>query len=259
MDHDVLIDLNSDLGEGFGSWRMGDDDALLELVSSANVACGFHAGDPSTMRLVCRRAVDRGVAIGAHVGYRDLAGFGRRRIDVDPVELADEVVYQIAALDAFARIAGDRVRYVKPHGALYNAVVTDTAQAAAVVDAVRSYDIALPLLGLPGSELLRLAQAADLPVVTEAFADRAYTPDGQLVPRHRPGAVLRDVDAIVNRCLRLATEQKVDSVDGTTVAVPARSICVHGDTPHAVQIARRVRQRLLDAGARVTSFTGQEA
>lgn len=255
---DVVTDLNSDLGEGFGNWRMGDDEALLDLVSSANVACGFHAGDPTTMRLTCERAVERGVAIGAHVGYRDLAGFGRRHIDMDPVELGDEIVYQIAALDGFARIAGDRVRYLKPHGALYNTVVTDTAQATAVVGAVRNYDPTLPLLGLPGSELLRLAETAGLSVVPEAFADRAYAPDGRLVPRRHPGALLRDADAIAHRCLRLATEQKVDSIDGTVVTVPARSICVHGDTPQAVAIARRVRQGLLAAGVRVTSFTNRD-
>lgn len=256
MDRGVLIDLNSDLGEGFGHWRMADDDALLDLVSSANVACGFHAGDPSTMRRVCERAVAGGVAIGAHVGYRDLVGFGRRRIDVDPDELADEVGYQIGALAAFARIAGDRVRYVKPHGALYNTVVTDTGQAAAVVEAVRRHDSALPVLGLPGSELLRLAEEAGLRTVAEAFADRAYTADGRLVPRRQPGAVLHDVEAIVDRCLRLATECEVDSIDGRTVAVPAESICVHGDTPQAVDIARRVRHALTEAGVRVTSFIG---
>lgn len=256
MDRGVLIDLNSDLGEGFGNWRMADDDALLDLVSSANVACGFHAGDPSTMRRVCERAVAGGVAIGAHVGYRDLAGFGRRRIEVDPDELADEVGYQIGALAAFARIAGDRVRYVKPHGALYNTVVTDTGQAAAVVEAVRRHDPGLSVLGLPGSELLRLAEVAGLRTVAEAFADRAYTADGRLVPRREPGAVLHDVEAIVDRCLRLATEREVDSIDGRTVAVPAESICVHGDTPQAVDIARRVRHALTEAGVRVTSFIG---
>ncbi|MGH8794544.1 MAG: LamB/YcsF family protein [Stackebrandtia sp.] len=251
---DVLIDLNSDLGEGFGVWRSGDDDALLDLATSVNVACGFHAGDPRTMRTVCERAVSRGVAVGAHVGYRDLAGFGRRHIDVDPVELSDEIVYQIAALDAFARIAGDRVRYVKPHGALYNAATVDRGQAEALVDAVRRYDPALPVLCLPDSLLLRLARAAGLRVVAEAFADRAYTADGRLVPRRTPGAVLHDVDAVARRCLRLAVDGEVESVDGPTVSVRAQSICVHGDTPQAVDIAREVRRRLIENGARLAPF-----
>ena len=250
----AVVDLNSDLGEGFGIWRLGDDDALLEIVTSANVACGFHAGDPSTMRRVCERAVANGVVIGAQVSYRDLAGFGRRRIDVDPDELTDEVVYQIGALDAFARIAGDRVRYVKPHGALYNTVVDDAPQAGGVVAAVRRYDPALPVLGLPGSELLRQAEAAGLATVREAFADRAYTHEGRLVSRRLPGAVLHDVDAVVERCLEMATKRTVRAIDGTPIEVDAGSICVHGDTAGAVEMARSVRAALRAAGVRIESF-----
>ncbi|UGY93302.1 LamB/YcsF family protein [Streptomyces gobiensis] len=256
---DRLIDLNCDLGEGFGSWRMGDDDALLPLVTSANVACGFHAGDPTIMRRVCERAAADGVTIGAHVGYRDLAGFGRRRIDVDPAELTDEILYQIGALDTFARLAGERVGYVKPHGALYNTAMTDPGQAGAVVEAVRRYDPRLPVLGLPGSELLRAAESAGLTGVPEAFADRAYSADGQLLSRRLPGAVLHDPEVIADRCVRLATEGKIDAVDGTALSVPARSICVHGDTPQAVEIARRVRQGLTDAGVGLAPFTGRAA
>jgi UPF0271 protein len=250
----AVVDLNSDLGEGYGIWRLGDDDALLDIVTSANVACGFHAGDPSTMRRVCERAVARGVTIGAQVGYRDLAGFGRRRIDVEPDELTDEILYQIGALDAFARAAGDRVRYVKPHGALYNTVVDDPAQAAAVVDAVCRYDEALPVLGLPGSELLRLAVAAGLPTVPEAFADRAYATDGRLVSRRVHGAVLHDVEEVTQRCVEMAVGRKVRAVDGTPIGVDARSICIHGDTPGAVDMARRVRAALSAAGVRLVPF-----
>ena len=186
------IDLNADLGEGFGVWRLGDDDALLGIVSSANVACGFHAGDPSTMRRVCTRAAAGGVAVGAQVSYRDLAGFGRRFLDVEPAELADDLLYQLAALDGIARSAGGRVSYVKPHGALYNAAVTHEGHARAIVDAVLAFDRRLPVLGLPGSALLRAAEAAGMRPVAEGFADRGYTAAGTLVPRNQPGALVHD-------------------------------------------------------------------
>ncbi|PRX48358.1 UPF0271 protein [Prauserella shujinwangii] len=251
---DADIDLNSDLGEGFGAWSLGDDDALLDIVSSANVACGFHAGDPSVLRRVTERAAERGVAIGAQVGYRDLAGFGRRFIDVDPHDLVNDIIYQIGALDGFARIAGSRVRYVKPHGALYNAVVAHAEQAAAVVEAVRRYDPGLPVLGLPGSQLLSRAEAAGLRVVEESFADRAYTPEGTLVPRRERGAVVHEPDAVVQRSVRMATEGAVTAVDGSVVTVRPRSLCVHGDTEGAVEIARRVREALREAGVTVRPF-----
>ncbi|MCK9875265.1 LamB/YcsF family protein [Frankia sp. Ag45/Mut15] len=247
-------DLNADLGEGFGVWRLTEDDALLPLVTSANVACGFHAGDPSTMRRVCERAVEHGVRIGAQVSYRDLAGFGRRAIDMDPTELRDDLTYQLGALDAFARIAGDRVRYVKPHGALYNRVVADEEQAAAVVEAVHGYDPGLPVLGLPGSALLRRAAAAGLTCVGEAFADRAYTDAGTLVSRREPGAVLHDPEAVIHRTVRLATTGTLDSAHGVPVRVAARSICVHGDTPGAVDLIRGLRTALHEAGVTVVPF-----
>jgi len=250
----AVLDLNSDLGEGYGVWSLGDDEALLEVVTSANVACGFHAGDPRTLRRVCTRAAERGVAVGAQVSYRDLAGFGRRFVDVEPAELTDDVLYQIGALQAFARVAGTRVAYVKPHGALYNAVVTHEAQAAAVVEAVRQWDAALPVLGLPGSRWLALAAEAGLTTVAEAFADRAYTPEGTLVPRRLPGAVLHDVDAVVERCVRLATRRELVAVDGSVVPVSAGSLCVHGDTPGAVAMARAVRAALAEAGVEVRPF-----
>jgi UPF0271 protein len=248
------IDLNADLGEGFGRWQLTDDEGLLSVVTSANVACGFHAGDPVTMRRVCELAAERGVRIGAQVSYRDLAGFGRRAMDVPPAELAAEVAYQIGALEVFARAAGTRVSYVKPHGALYNRVVHDDGQAGAVVDGVLLANASLPVLGLPGSRLLEAAGKAGLPVVTEAFADRAYTDEGTLVPRGREGAVVSDPDAVVERSLSLARSGAVTSHSGATIEVRARSLCLHGDTPGAVELARRVRERLEASGVRVEAF-----
>ena len=250
------VDLNSDLGEGFGVWKLGDDEALLEVVTSANVACGFHAGDPDIMRRVCEAAVARRVAIGAQVGYRDLAGFGRRAIEMNPRTLTNDVIYQIAALDGFARVAGSRVRYVKPHGALYNRAVGDREQAVAVVEAVRLYDPNLPVLGLPGSALLETAEAAGLTAVAEAFADRGYTGRGTLVPRSEPGALLTDPDQVAARVVRLVGTGRVRAVDGTEVAVRARSVCLHGDTPGAVAMARAVRESLVAAGISVRPFVG---
>ncbi len=249
------IDLNADLGESFGVWRLGADEQLLDLVTSANVACGFHAGDPLTLRTTCRLAADKGVRVGAQVGYRDLAGFGRRFLDVAQDDLAADVLYQLGALDAMCTAAGTRVRYVKPHGALYNAVVHHEAQAAAVVEAVRAYDPTLPVLGLPGSALLRLAADAGLPTVTEFFADRAYRVDGTLVPRTEPGAVLDDPDEIAARAVRLCTSATVRAVDGTDLPATAATICLHGDNPHAVEAARRVRAALAAAGVRIEAFT----
>lgn len=250
----MRIDLNSDVGESFGRWELGDDAAMLALVSSANVACGFHAGDASTLRRTCEDAVRHGVTIGAQVSYRDLAGFGRRFVDMDPGELADDVVYQVGALDGIARVAGGRVRYVKPHGALYNAVVHHAEQARAVARAVRAYDDALPVLGLPGSALLAEAEAAGLRPVAEAFADRAYTPEGTLVSRREEGAVLRDVEEVARRVVGLVTEGTLTAVDGTVLRVRAESVCLHGDTPGAVTMAERVREGLLGAGVEIGPF-----
>ncbi|GGU75470.1 UPF0271 protein [Streptomyces albospinus] len=249
-----VIDLNADLGEGFGRWQLTDDDALLSVVTSANVACGFHAGDPATMRRVCELAAERGVVIGAQVSYRDLAGFGRRAMDVPPDELAAEIAYQIGALEVFAHAAGARVGYVKPHGALYNRCVHDAEQAAAVVAGIRMAGGGLPVLGLPGSRLHRAAEAAELPVVGEAFADRAYTAEGTLVPRREPGAVVHDPGEVVKRALGMARDRIVTSRDGTRIAIAARSLCLHGDTPGAAQLARRVRSELTAAGVRIRSF-----
>ncbi|MBO2438433.1 LamB/YcsF family protein [Actinomadura nitritigenes] len=248
----AVIDINADLGEGFGIWELGDDLALLDVITSANVACGFHAGDPLIMRRVCAAAAERGVAIGAQVSYRDLAGFGRREMDVAPPELTAEVLYQIAALDGIARAEGGRVSYVKPHGALYNRISRDAVQAAAVAEAVRAYDATLPLLTLPGSAVHEVAQG--LTVVAECFADRAYTPSGGLVSRREPGAVVHDADAVVQRAVRMAVEGTVVAVDGTEVSLKARSICVHGDTPGAVALAQSVRSALSGAGVALEPF-----
>jgi UPF0271 protein len=250
----ATIDLNSDVGEGFGHWTLGDDAAMLEVVTSANIACGYHAGDASTMRRVCEQAAARSVAIGAQVGYRDLPGFGRRFIDIEPQALANDVIGQIAALDGFARVAGSRVRYVKPHGALYNAIVRHEAQAAAVVEAVATYDASLPVLGLPGSKWLELAGAAGLTTVEESFADRAYTPQGWLVSRGEDGSVLHDADVIARRSVSMVVDNAVIDVAGGTVSLRPASICVHGDTPGAVEIARRVRAALVDAGVTIEPF-----
>lgn len=249
------IDLNADLGEGFGIWRLGDDDSLLEIVTSANVACGFHAGDPSIMQRVCALAARRDVAIGAQVGYHDLAGFGRRDIDISASELQAQVLYQLGALDAFARAAGSRVRYLKPHGALYSAAAEDPVRAGAIAAALAAFDATLPLLGLPGSALAEAARQRDLAFVAEAFADRAYLPNGRLVPRSRPEAVILDVAAVVDQAVSIALEQTVRAVDGSAIHAAAASLCLHGDTPGAVAMARAVRAALTDRGLVVAAFT----
>jgi UPF0271 protein len=250
----VGIDLNADLGEGFGIWQLGDDEALLGLVTSANLACGFHAGDPLTMTRLCASAAARSVAVGAQVGYRDLAGFGRRRIEVGVEELMADVVYQIGALQACAAAASTRVRYVKPHGALYNVSADDAGQADAVARAVASVDRGLAVVGLPGSQHERAAERHGLRFVAEAFADRAYLTDGRLVPRSQPGSVLHDPEAIAARVRRLVEHKELVAIDGAIIHVNAESICVHGDTPGAVAIARLVRDELVAAGAEPASF-----
>ncbi|MGH3716774.1 MAG: LamB/YcsF family protein [Micromonosporaceae bacterium] len=248
------MDLNADLGEGYGIWRLGDDEALLDVVTSANVACGFHAGDASTIRRACAGAARRGVVVGAQVSYRDLAGFGRRRIDYQPDELTDEVIYQIGALDGLCRSEGTQVRYLKPHGALYHACAVDPVQAAAVVRAVAEYDPRLPVLGAPGSVLLRLAADAGLTGVPEGFADRAYRPDGSLVPRTEAGAVLSDPEQVTAQAVRLARDAEVPATDGSAIPLTIRSLCLHGDTPGAVALARQVRTALLEQGLELRPF-----
>ena len=248
------MDLNSDLGEGFGAWRMGDDAAMLAIVSSANVACGFHAGDPLTILSTLREAARRGVAVGAHVSYPDRVGFGRRKMDVTPAELTADVVYQIGALQGLAAAAGTRVSYVKPHGALYNTIADNAIQADAVIAGIRAVDPGLVLIALAGAPILERARAAGLAVVAEAFADRAYTPAGALVSRRDPGAVLHDPDRVAARMVRLAIEGVIEAVDGSVLRLEAQSICVHGDNPAAVALARRIRDRLAAAGVAIAPF-----
>lgn len=248
------IDLNSDLGESFGAWRVGDDEAMFGLVSSANVACGFHAGDPMTMLASARRAAEHGVALGAHPGYRDLAGFGRRALDATPVEIAAELVVQLGALDGAARVAGTRVRYVKAHGALYHRLAADAAAAHAFVEAIAAYDPSLTVLGPPASALRRAADASGLGYAREAFVDRGYAADGSLAPRGEPGSVVDDPAAAADRALELAETGGITADDGSRVELDPDSLCLHGDTPGAVAIARAVRAALQAAGCRIEAF-----
>ncbi len=248
------VDLNADLAEGFGVWELGDDDALLGIVTSANLACGFHAGNPVGLARTCRAAAARGVRIGAQVGYFDLAGFGRRRIEVDPAELTADVIYQIGALQALARAAGSDLGYVKPHGALYNTIVEHREQASAVARAVHAVDPGLPVLGLAGSVFFDEARRLGLRTVAEGFADRAYQPDGTLVPRSNPGAVLRDPATIAERALAMVRTGSVAASDGTIIPIEMESVCVHGDSPGAVGIATAVRDRLLAGGIDLAAF-----
>ncbi|MCZ2403374.1 LamB/YcsF family protein [Paenarthrobacter sp. Z7-10] len=248
------MDLNADLGESFGAWRMGDDEALLTLVSSANVACGFHAGDPLTMLGTIRAAVVNKVRIGAHVSYRDLAGFGRRAMDIGRDELYGDVLYQLAALDGMARAAGGAVSYVKPHGALYNRIVHDAAQAKAVGDAVRDFDPRLPMLGLAGSKIAAVAAENGQRFVREAFVDRGYRPDGTLVPRGEAGALLLEPEPVARRAVQMAVSGTVTAVDGTVLTLEVDSLCVHGDSPGAVGMARAVRAGLQSAKVPIAAF-----
>lgn len=248
------MDINSDLGESFGAWRMGDDATMLGIVTSANVACGFHAGDPAGILETLRAAAQRGVAVGAHVAYPDLVGFGRRNMDPTSQELVADVIYQIGALQGLAAAAGTRVRYVKPHGALYNTIAQDERQANDVITALLAVDPSLTLMALAGSPLIGWARARGLRVVAEAFADRAYNDDGSLVSRRLPGAVLHDADAIAERMLCLVQTGEVESITGRSVPVQADSICVHGDSPGAVEMARRIRARLEQAGVALRPF-----
>lgn len=250
----TTIDLNSDLGEGFGPWKMGDDAAMLAIVTSGNIACGFHAGDPSGILRTLQQAARLGVAVGAHVGYPDLVGFGRRAMSPDSADLTADCIYQIGALQALARAAGTRVSYVKPHGALYNTIAHDMRQADAVIAAIRAVDPDLALLALSGAPVVRRAREAGLTVVCEVFADRAYQPDGSLAPRGQPGAVLHDPAEISARMLRLVRTGHIAAVDGNEITLEAQSICVHGDSPDAVAIAALLRADLTAAGVSLGAF-----
>lgn len=250
------IDLNSDLGEGFGPWTMGDDAAMLQLVSSANVACGGHAGDPETMFRTLQIAVKNGVVVGAHPGYADREGFGRRIIPMTPAEVGRMVAAQVGSLQAIASLAGTKVRYVKPHGALGNLAADNADVARAIVQAVQGLSRELAVLAISGTVLEHEARSAGLPVYSEVFADRAYLATGRLVPRSRPDAMIHDVDHAVQRLLRLLESGLMPVVDGEPIRLAAHSICVHGDSAGAVDMARAIRQRLQDHGVRIAPFLG---
>jgi UPF0271 protein len=251
----MRIDLNSDLGESFGPWPMGQDAALMDSISSANVACGFHAGDPGAMRATITLARQKGVAIGAHPGFQDLVGFGRRDMKATPAEVEDLVLYQVSALAGMAAAQGARLQHVKAHGALYNMACRDRALADAIAKAVASFDRSLILFGLPNSELLRAGEASGLRVAAEVFADRAYDPDGALTSRAKPGSVIHDTQTVVDRAIKMVRDKQVIAVDGSTIALQADTICLHGDTPGAAEHARAVRAGMEKAGIQVSNFT----
>ncbi|WP_279051890.1 LamB/YcsF family protein [Cedecea davisae] len=248
------VDLNSDLGESFGQWAMGDDAAILQIVSSANVACGFHAGSPAGILETLRAAKERGVTVGAHVAYPDLVGFGRRNMDIASDELTADVIYQIGALQGLARAAGTSVRYVKPHGALYNTIADNKRQADAVLDAMLAVDPALPLVVLAGSPLLEWAQQKGVKTIAEAFADRAYHSNGSLVSRRELGAVLHDAGQVAARMLRLITEGGIESIEGQFTPIEAESICVHGDSAGAIAMAGEIRRVFESRGIAIQPF-----
>jgi len=252
----MRIDLNSDLGESFGPWPMGDDQALMANISSANVACGFHAGDPGTMRATVALAKNTGVAVGAHPGFPDLVGFGRREIKATPREVEDFVVYQVAALAGIAAAQGVRLQHVKAHGALYNMACRDRGLAEAIARAVAGFDRSLILFGLPNSELITAGRAAGLNVAAEVFADRAYEPNGSLASRQKAGSVIHDQAAVVARAIRMVRERRVVATDGSEISLEADTICLHGDTPGAAELARAVRAGLESAGVKVKSLSG---
>jgi len=247
----MRIDINSDMGESFGAYSIGHDRGLMASITSANVAAGFHAGDPSVLRATVRLAKQHGVAVGAHPGFPDLVGFGRRELNVDPQEAEDLVLYQIAAVAGVARAEGVALQHVKPHGALFNMAVRDRALADAIARAVAAFDRTLILFGLPGSQILAAGRAAGVRVAAEVFADRAYEPDGTLASRRKPGSVIHDTAAVVARAVRMITDRSVVAIDGTVVPLEADTICVHGDTPGSDQLAAQIRRGFEAAGVRV--------
>jgi UPF0271 protein len=247
----MRVDLNADVGESFGAYKLGQDALLMPTVTSVSVACGFHAGDPSVMRETVTLALHHGVAIGAHPGFPDLAGFGRREIRATPREVEDFVTYQIGALAGIAAAQGAKLQHVKAHGALYNMAVRDAALADAIARATAAVDPSLVLFGLPGSELIAAGKRAGLPTAREGFADRAYEVDGTLVPRQRPGAVVEELETVVERAVSMARDRTVTAVDGSPLTLEVDTICVHGDTPGAAMLAARIRTALTAAGVRV--------
>jgi len=248
------IDFNCDMGESYGAWRMGDDFALLDHVTSANIACGFHAGDPATIHRTVKAAVEKGVAIGAHPSLPDLQGFGRRPMNISAAEVYDIVVYQIGAIDAFARACDGRLSHVKAHGALYNMAAKDRALADAIAAAVRDVDKSLILFALSGSELIAAAQRVGVTAAAEVFADRSYQDDGSLTPRGRPGAMIEDVEVSIEQVRRMVFDGVVRAQSGKEIPVRADTLCIHGDQPGALQFAQRIRAALVKAGAEVSAI-----
>ncbi|MCR5346933.1 MAG: LamB/YcsF family protein [Fretibacterium sp.] len=250
------VDLNSDLGESFGAWKMGQDADVLTFVSSANVACGFHAGDPLVMKKTVEAAIKAGVAVGAHPGYPDLVGFGRRAVACSPDELYTDALYQIGALKAFCEAAGTKLQHVKPHGAMYNSAAKKIEEATALAQAVKDSGKGIILMGLAGSRFDEAAEKVGVPYAAEAFADRGYMNDGTLVPRKMEGAFVRDVETAARRVIRMVKEGVVEAIDGTVVKLRPHSICLHGDSPTAVQMAQTLRTRLLEAGIEIVPLSG---
>jgi UPF0271 protein len=251
------IDLNCDMGEGFGAWKMGDDDALLDCVTSASIACGYHAGDPGTIHRTVERALEKGVAVGAHPSLPDLQGFGRRRMNVSPQEAYDLVLYQIGALAGFATAAGGKLAHVKPHGALYNMAAQDAMLARAIARAVRDFDARLILFGLAGSELVRAGEELGLRTANEVFADRSYQADGSLTPRSQPNALIGDVETSIAQVKRMIEQGRVKSLQGSDVVVKADTLCIHGDEQNAVEFAQRIRRALDAGGVRIAAVSCQ--
>lgn len=256
---DTHIDLNSDLGESFGSYSIGEDDGLFGLISSTNVACGFHGGDPRVLERTVRRAAEQGVGVGAHPGFLDLVGFGRREMNATPDEVRTDTLYQLGALDAFCRVAGVRMQHLKAHGALYNVAVRDAAIAGAIIEAVRAFNSDLIILAQPGTTMLAAAEAAGLPVAREGFADRAYNADGSLVSRRLPGALITDPAEAAARMVRLVTEGKLRTIDGKDLDMQIDSICVHSDTPGSLTIMAAIREALEAAGVEIAPLRPQVA
>jgi UPF0271 protein len=249
-----VISLNTDIGEGFGSWQIADDSALLRVVTDANLACGFHASDPDIMRRTCDVAAERGITVGAQVGYHDLRGFGRRFIEVDPTSITNDVLYQLGALSAFVTAAGSKMGYLKIHGALYHAAVARADYADAVIRAIALYDLDLPMMCQPGTSLFAAAKSVGLRTIAEGYIDRAYTAEGLLVPRDVAGSVVTDRDECVRRALQLALENRVEAIDGTVIDVTADSLCIHSDSAGAPELARAVRDALEGAGVVVEAL-----
>jgi len=250
----MRIDINSDVGESFGAYTIGHDAGLMRSITSANIAAGFHGGDPSVLRETIRQAKTHGVAIGAHPGFPDLVGFGRRELNVTPKEAEDFVLYQVAAVAGVAAAEGATLQHVKPHGALFNMAVRNAELSAAIARAVAAIDRSLILFGLPGSEILNAGRAAGLRVAAEVFADRAYEPDGSLASRRKPGSVIHDPDAVVARAVRMATDRTVVATDGSVVKLDADTMCVHGDTPGSDDLAAKIRAGLEAAGVTVKAI-----